>query len=173
LQNYSKKCPFSMKNLVIVFLMVVVYFQYTLGKEFQEGVSDVFPDEPESGSAADDSAVKKCMDEVDLAAFKNVQRTHCYVKEVARLEAILDRTLKEVIEKSPSNTRQHLQDAEGTWLDARDEWCNYIGSLPMAPLPLFNRQYCLAEQTVLHIERLNMTRDELNDLKYSRHEVLD
>lgn len=153
-----------MKNLVIVFLMVVVYFQYTLSNESQEGVSDVFLDEPENGSAADDSAVKKCMDEVDLSAFKNVQRTQCYVNEIARLEVILDRTLKEVIEKSPQDARQHLQDAEGAWLDARNEWCNYIGSLPMAPLPLFNRQYCLAEETTKHIERLNMAKEELDSL---------
>jgi len=155
-----------MKNLVIVFLVLLVYFQYTLSKDSQEGVPGVFPDEPESGSAADDSAVKKCMDDVDLSAFKNVQRTQCYVKEVARLEEILDRTLKEVIEKSPQDARQHLQDAESTWHDARDEWCNYIGSLPMAPLPLFNRQYCLAEETAKHIERLNMAKEELDALKY-------
>jgi uncharacterized protein YecT (DUF1311 family) len=156
----------SVKNLVIIFLLAVVYFQYSLSKESKEAVSSAFTGEPESGSAEDDSVVKKCMDDVDLAAFKNVQRTQCYVKEVARLEAILDRTLKEVIERSPLDARQYLQDAEGAWLDSRDEWCNYIGSLPMAPLPLFNRQYCLAEETAKHIERLNTAKKELDALKY-------
>ena len=57
-----------MKNLVIIFLLAVVYFQYSLSKESKEAVSSAFTGEPESGSAEDDSVVKKCMDDVDLAA---------------------------------------------------------------------------------------------------------
>lgn len=114
----------------------------------------------------DSSAVTKCMDEVDLAAFKNVQRTECYVKEVARLEKVLELTFNEVIQKSPPDSRQFLQDAEEAWAYSRDTWCNYVGALPLAPLPLFNRQYCLAEETSKHIEQLIQAKEELINIAY-------
>ncbi len=153
-----------MKNLLILILSVAFYLQGCQDKNGTSAMPQVEAAAMAAESALDDSVVIKCMDDVDLAAFKNVQRTECYVKEVARLESILELTLKNVIQKSPVDSRQYLLDAEEAWVYSRDTWCNYIGSLPLAPLPLFNRQYCLAEETSKHIEQLNRAKEELNGI---------
>jgi uncharacterized protein YecT (DUF1311 family) len=151
-----------MKNLLILVLAGTLYLQGYHDKNCTHSMIQTEPPAIVSESALDSSIVEKCMDEVDLAAFKNVQRTECYVKEVLRLERILELTLKDLIQKSPPNSRQYLQDAEEAWSYSRDTWCNYVGNLPLAPLPLFNRQFCLAEETNKHIEKLNRTKEELN-----------
>ena len=153
-----------MKNLIILVLTVALYLQGCNDPNSTSSLPQTEAAAMVAESASDDSVVKKCMDDVDLAAFKNVQRTECYVKEVARLEAILELTINDVIKKSPSDSRQYLQEAEEAWTNSRNTWCNYVGSLPLAPLPIFNRQYCLAEETNKHIEQLIRAKAELNDI---------
>jgi uncharacterized protein YecT (DUF1311 family) len=153
-----------MKNLLILFVAVTFYLQGCHDKNSTNSMPQTETAAMVAESEPDDSAVKKCMDDVDLSAFKNVQRTECYIKEVARLESILELTTKDLIQKSPPDSRQYLQEAEEAWSYSRDTWCNYVGSLPLAPLPLFNRQYCLAEETNKHIEQLNRAKEELNGI---------
>lgn len=153
-----------MKNLLILILVVALYFQMERDKPCINAMPKTESAPIQSDPVQSHSAVNKCMEEVDLSAFKNVQRAACYAKEVTRLEAILEENLKEALQKTPLDARQYLLDAEEAWSYSRDTWCNYVGSLPLAPLPLLNRESCLAEETSKHIDQLNMTKKELNGI---------
>lgn len=155
-----------MKNLLILILAGTLYLQGCHEKKCIHSMIQSEPPAMVAGSASVFSTVEKCMDEVDLAAFKNVQRSECYLKEVLRLERILELTLNDLSQKSPPDSRQYLLDAEDTWSYSRDTWCNYVGSLPLAPLPIFNRQYCLAEETNKHIDQLNRAKEELSNVDH-------
>lgn len=153
-----------MKNLLILILAVALYFQSDRDKPCVNVTpkTESFPFQLTSSENA--SEIKKCMDSVDLSAFKNVQRTGCYTKEVARLEAVLEGRLRELLQETPYEARQLLLDAEEAWSYSRDAWCNYVGNLPLAPLPLLNRETCLAEETSKHLDQLAATSKELKEI---------
>lgn len=153
-----------MKNLLILILSAALYFQYDRDKPGAIAMPKPESSPIQAGPAADHSTIKKCMEEVDLSAFKNVQRTACYAKEVARLEVLLEESLAGVLQKTPFEARQYLLNAEEAWSHSRDAWCNYVGSLPLAPLPLLNRETCLAEETSKHLDQLSATKKELNGI---------
>jgi hypothetical protein len=154
-----------MKNIIIIVLSIALLVEIYRDKEDEASVNVKANVERHMTPELEDVTVRQCMDDVDLAAFKNVQRTACYVAEVARLEVIRVDILKELTNQSPLNTQQNFLDAEEAWRYSRDAWCNYIGSLPMAPLPLFNRQYCLADEATKHIQALRVALNEVRSIQ--------
>ena len=146
-----------MKNLIIIFLLIIVIFRIYPDCEDKKS-NRIFSQDKNATSAFD---VQQCMDDVDLSAFKNVQRTSCYIKEVDRLEARLDVTLNALRSSNQDEAQRKLLDSQEAWRLARDSWCSYIGELPLAPHPLFNEQFCLAEETEKRIDVLEKMNREI------------
>jgi len=146
-----------MKNLIIIFLSAVLFFRIYPCDESSK--TKRITEKPANTESSFD--VRKCMDAVDLSAFKNVQRTSCYIKEVDRLEAVLDVTLHALRNSNPDETKIKLLDSQEAWRSARDSWCGYVAELPLAPHPLFNEQFCLASETHKRIDELDKMKREV------------
>ena len=102
----------------------------------------------------DSPEFQKCMDEVDLGAFKNTQWTACYEAEWKRQDRQLNAVYQKIQKSTDPELKQALVKGQRAWLAYRDAWCSYEFLTPVAPGGYVNKAACLVDLTVAQIKRL-------------------
>ena len=97
---------------------------------------------------------RKCMDAVDLAAFKNTQWTACYEAELKRQDSQLNAVYQKVQKAATPELKQALLKGQRAWLAYRNTWCSYEELTPVAPGGSVNKTACLVDLTIAQITRL-------------------
>lgn len=110
-------------------------------------------------SITDSKAFVACMDKVFDQGFVTENRIRCIQAERQKYEAMLREQYQQQLKSLQGPSRQHLVQGQRAWLKYRDAWCAYELSLQdLAPHPLVNEQFCLAELTMSQWHRLHTTR---------------
>ena len=97
---------------------------------------------------------QKCMDAVDLGAFKNTQWTACYEAELKRQDRQLNAVYQKVQKAATPELKQALVKGQRAWVAYRDAWCSYEELAPVAPGGSVNKSACLVDLTIAQITRL-------------------
>jgi uncharacterized protein YecT (DUF1311 family) len=100
------------------------------------------------------SQFTKCMNDVDLGAFKNTQWGACYEAELARQNKRLELEYKKLRAEYKSVDMKPLDEAKNSWLKYREQWCHYEEALPIAPTPYVNYRACLVNTTIEQINKI-------------------
>ena len=100
----------------------------------------------------------KCMNDVDLGAFKNTQWGACYEAELARQNKRLELEYKRLQEGYKKVDKKLLLAAKRSWITYREEWCRYEEALPIAPTPYVNYRACLVNTTIEQINKIKRVR---------------
>ena len=103
---------------------------------------------------AETTAFRRCMDAVDLSAFKTSQWQGCYEAELKRQDAVLNAAYKTVGAAAAPEARMLLVKGQKAWLTYREAWCRFEETTPNAPGGAVNYAACLVELTVAQIRRL-------------------
>lgn len=106
-------------------------------------------------SAALTAQFTKCMNDVDLGAFKNSQWGACYEAELARQNKRLDLKYKKMQAGYKDVNKKLFDAAKKSWLAYRESWCRYEEALPIAPTPYVNYRACLVDTTIEQINKLS------------------
>lgn len=96
----------------------------------------------------------KCMNDVDLGAFKNSQWGACYEAELARQNKRLELEYKKLQAGYKKVDKKLLLVAKRSWMAYREEWCRYQEALPIAPTPYVNYRACLVDTTIEQINKI-------------------
>ena len=96
----------------------------------------------------------KCMNDVDLGAFKNTQWGACYEAELVRQNKRLEQEYKNLQAKYKGLDLKLLVEAKKSWVAYREKWCRYEEALPIAPTPYVNYRACLVETTIEQINKI-------------------
>jgi uncharacterized protein YecT (DUF1311 family) len=99
-------------------------------------------------------AFTQCMSAVDLGAFKITQWTACHQAEFKRQDAALNAEYQNLRARLPSAQRAGLQNAQRAWLAYRDAWCQFEGTLDVAPSPDLNGLACRVDATAAQVRKL-------------------
>lgn len=97
---------------------------------------------------------RKCMNDVDLGAFKNTQWGACYEAELGRQNKRLEQEFKKLQSGYKGVDKKLLDAAKKSWLTYREKWCRYEESLPIAPTPYVNYRACLVDTTIEQINKI-------------------
>ena len=97
---------------------------------------------------------RKCMDGVDLGAFKNSQWTACYEAELKPRDRQLNAVYQKVQKAATPELKQALLKGQRAWMTYRDAWCAYEELTPVAPGGSINKAACLVDVTIAQITRL-------------------
>ncbi len=97
---------------------------------------------------------RKCMDAVDLSAFKNSQWASCYEAELKRQDRALNGAYQQIQKQAAPELKQALTKGQRAWLAYRDAWCTYEEQTPVAPGGSVNKMACLVDVTIAQIKRL-------------------
>jgi uncharacterized protein YecT (DUF1311 family) len=97
---------------------------------------------------------RKCMDAVDLGAFKNSQWASCYEAELKRQDRALNAVYQQIQKQASPELKQSLTKGQRAWLAYRDAWCAYEEQTPVAPGGIVNKMACLVDVTIAQIKRL-------------------
>ena len=100
----------------------------------------------------------KCMNDVDLGAFKNTQWGACYEAELARQEKRLALEYEKLGKQYKAVDKKLLDAAKKSWLIYRGQWCRYEQALPIAPTPYVNYRACLVDTTIEQINKIKKVR---------------
>lgn len=104
--------------------------------------------------AVETARFTKCMNDVDLSAFKNTQWGACYEAELARQNKRLKYEYKKLRAKYKGVDEKLLDVAKNSWLKYRERWCRYEEALAIAPTPYVNYRSCLVDTTIEQINRV-------------------
>lgn len=96
----------------------------------------------------------KCMNDVDLGAFKNSQWGACYEAELARQNKRLELEYKKLQGKYKKVDAKLLLAAKRSWHTYREQWCRYEEAIPIAPTPYVNYRACLVVTTIEQINKI-------------------
>jgi uncharacterized protein YecT (DUF1311 family) len=96
----------------------------------------------------------KCMNDVDLGAFKNTQWGACYESELVRQNKRLELEYKKLRTGYKGVNKKVLDEAKKSWLIYKEKWCRYEEALPIAPTPYVNYQACLVNTTIEQINKI-------------------
>lgn len=107
-----------------------------------------------SEAATESPGFQKCMDDVDLSAFKNSQWAACYEAELQIQDRRLNVVYQRVQRANTPELKQALLKGQRAWLNFRDAWCSYEEQTPYAPGSSVNKLACLVDITIDQIERL-------------------
>ncbi|WP_395636946.1 lysozyme inhibitor LprI family protein [Sphingorhabdus sp.] len=107
-----------------------------------------------SEAATESPGLQKCMDDVDLSAFKNSQWEACYEAELEIQDRKLNVVYQRVQRANTPQLKQVLLKGQRAWLIFRDAWCSYEEQAPYAPGGSVNKLACLVSITIDQIERL-------------------
>ena len=102
----------------------------------------------------DSPEFQKCMDAVDLGAFKNTQWTACYEGELKRQDRQLNAVYHKVQKAATPELKQAIVKGQRAWVAYRDAWCSYEELTPVAPGGSVNKAACLLDLTNAQITRL-------------------
>lgn len=119
-------------------------------------VSAVFPLSPfiSSAEAKRSPEYEKCMETVDLGAFKNTQWASCAQQEVKRQDTILNIEYNKLRKKLSPDQRDSLTKGQRSWLKFREDWCRFEEKGPSAPGGEANYYFCVLEQTDKQIDAI-------------------
>lgn len=90
---------------------------------------------------------QKCMDSVDLGAFKNTQFSACAEKELKLIDRTLNTEYIKLRKNLSPEQKDFLTKGQRAWLQFREDWCRFEESHPSAPGGIVNYRLCLLEKT--------------------------
>ena len=105
-------------------------------------------------TAVETAQFTKCMNDVDLGAFKNTQWGACYEAELARQNKRLEHEYKKLQAEYKSVDKKLFNAAKNSWFKYREQWCRYEEALPVAPTPYVNYRACLVDTTLEQINKV-------------------
>lgn len=89
----------------------------------------------------------KCMNSVDLGAFKNSQWASCAEQEIKRQDAILNTEYNKLKKSLSTEQKESLTKAQKAWLKFREDWCKFEEVGPSAPGGVENYNLCILDLT--------------------------
>ena len=96
----------------------------------------------------------KCMDSVDLGAFKNSQWASCAEHEIKRQDATLNTEYNKLRKSLSADQKESLTKAQRAWLKFREDWCKFEEASPSAPGGVANYNFCILELTDKQIDAI-------------------
>ena len=103
--------------------------------------------QPTLSFAERSSQYQKCMDGVDLGAFKNTQFIACAEKELKLQDGTLNAEYNKLRKNLSPEQKEFLTKGQRAWLKFREDWCRFEESHPQAPGGMVNYSFCLLEVT--------------------------
>lgn len=94
----------------------------------------------------------QCMENVDMAAFKNSQWAACAADEIKRQDVILNSEYKKLKSSLSAEQKDLLTKAQKSWLKFREDWCRFEEVSPSAPGGDANYNLCIMELTNKQID---------------------
>jgi uncharacterized protein YecT (DUF1311 family) len=96
----------------------------------------------------------RCMDNVDLSAFKTSRFAACAEAELKRQDVTLNAEYNKLKTLLDEQGKAALTKAQKSWLAFRESWCRAEEVLPMAPGGPANYGFCMMDLTDQHIEKI-------------------
>ncbi|WLH67679.1 lysozyme inhibitor LprI family protein [Pseudomonas sp. FP2309] len=103
-----------------------------------------------TAAAADDSALKKCMDGASTTA----DMVSCNVKEAKVQDTRLNNAYKTALAAQEGTRRQQLQDLQRLWIKYRDANCGFVGSATGGTIDQVNGTGCVLDMTQARAQEL-------------------
>ncbi|OPB14468.1 hypothetical protein BFW91_07750 [Pseudomonas fluorescens] len=103
-----------------------------------------------SASAADNAALKKCMDGANTTA----DMVSCNAKEAKVQDERLNKAYKTVLAAQEGARKQQLQDVQRLWIKYRDANCSFAGSATGGTIDQVNGSGCLLDMTQTRAQEL-------------------
>ncbi|CRM20685.1 lysozyme inhibitor LprI family protein [Pseudomonas sp. 24 R 17] len=103
-----------------------------------------------TASAADNAALKKCMD----GANTTVEMVSCNVKEAKVQDTRLNKAYKTALAAQKGSRKQQLQDVQRLWIKYRDANCAFAGSATGGTIDQVNGTGCMLDMTQTRAQEL-------------------
>ena len=103
-----------------------------------------------SASAADNAALKKCMDGANTTA----DMVSCNAKEAKVQDERLNKAYKTALAAQEGARKQQLQDVQRLWIKYRDANCSFAGSATGGTIDQVNGSGCLLDMTQTRAQEL-------------------
>jgi len=103
-----------------------------------------------SASAADNAALKKCMDGANTTA----DMVSCNAKEAKVQDERLNKAYKTALAEQEGARKQQLQDVQRLWIKYRDANCSFAGSATGGTIDQVNGSGCLLDMTQTRAQEL-------------------
>ena len=103
-----------------------------------------------TASAADNPALKKCMDSANTTA----DMVNCNAKEAKVQDARLNRAYKTALAAQEGARKQQLQDVQRLWIKYRDANCVFAGSATGGTIDQVNGSGCVLDMTQTRAQEL-------------------
>jgi uncharacterized protein YecT (DUF1311 family) len=103
-----------------------------------------------SASAADNAALKKCMDGANTTA----DMVSCNAKEANLQDERLNKAFKTALAAQEGARKQQLQDVQRLWIKYRDANCSFAGSATGGTIDQVNGSGCLLDMTQTRAQEL-------------------
>ncbi|AZF12616.1 protein of unknown function DUF1311 [Pseudomonas sp. R2-37-08W] len=103
-----------------------------------------------SAAAADNPALKKCMDGANTTA----EMVGCNVKEAKVQDARLNKAYKTALAAQEGNRKDQLQDLQRLWIKYRDANCAFAGSATGGTIDQVNGSGCVLDMTQTRAQEL-------------------
>jgi uncharacterized protein YecT (DUF1311 family) len=103
-----------------------------------------------TASAADNPALKKCMDSANTTA----DMVTCNTKEAKVQDTRLNRAYKTALAAQEGPRKQQLQDVQRLWIKYRDANCAFAGSATGGTIDQVNGSGCILDMTQTRAQEL-------------------
>ncbi|KAF2409935.1 lysozyme inhibitor LprI family protein [Pseudomonas antarctica] len=103
-----------------------------------------------SAAAAENAALKKCMDGANTTA----DMVNCNAKEAKVQDERLNKAYKTALAAQEGDRKQKLQDVQRLWLKYRDANCAFAGSATGGTIDQVNGSGCLLDMTQTRAQEL-------------------
>lgn len=103
-----------------------------------------------TASAADNAALKKCMDTANTTS----DMVNCNAKEAKVQDARLNRAYKTALAAQEGARKQQLQDVQRLWIKYRDANCGFAGSATGGTIDQVNGSGCVLDMTQTRAQEL-------------------
>ena len=103
-----------------------------------------------TASAADNAALKKCMDTANTTA----DMVNCNTKETKVQDKRLNTAYKTALAAQEGARKQQLQDVQRLWIKYRDANCGFAGSATGGTIDQVNGSACLLDMTQTRAQEL-------------------
>ena len=103
-----------------------------------------------AASAADNAALKKCMDGANTTA----DMVSCNAKEAKVQDERLNRAYKTALAAQEGTRKQQLQDVQRLWIKYRDANCAFAGSATGGTIDQVNGSGCMLDMTQTRAQEL-------------------
>lgn len=103
-----------------------------------------------TASAADNAALKKCMDGANTTA----DMVSCNVKEAKVQDTRLNKAYKTALAAQKGARKQQLQDVQRLWIKYRDANCAFAGSVTGGTIDQVNGTGCMLDMTQTRAQEL-------------------